>query len=697
MARSITDFIIRLKVEGQGLVDKLKDSVEDVDSAVKKAKTSSDKLEGSLKGLGGTLRSNISTGNNFADSILDSVAGMGRYANAIALATTAVVALGTRAVLLADQIQDVANSTGIAAGALLNFRNSIVEAGGEANDFETLATRLNTKIGEAADGSEKARQAFRNLGVNLGDANGNLRNTGDILRDVIRALQQIPDPALRSAAAVDAIDKSAGKIDWQNVQAFNDQFKDDQIAQLSKYKGAIDELSNAISTKLVTAFGSVAVEINKITDVIKKNEEDANKLGKTYNNLPGTKFLSSIGVAGGISKETLDALNAYFKIFATDIPIAELKLQDLSKAIQHVQKQGLFPSEKTGELSFKPTLDELFTIGNELYKQEQERKKLLDKENEIVEASHQQGLSLFKNNLALEDQQRNAERLRNLFYDIALINETIYSKTELDRLAKQNELIGLYGDELRLKAGLLDIENERQNQINDIMASLRFMGEEATAEDVWRAQQAIQLAQYVANEKTKILKEGLEKEKALSLNITSGIQAALVQLAQSMNPAVVAFDATIQTFNTMASALDTFVREGKFKFKDFARSILLDISLMIAKMYMFQAVSSALGAFGITLPGIPGKASGGPVKGNQPYVVGEKGPELFVPKSAGTIIPNNKMNQGQGVGGPVTNVYNNYSISAIDSQSVAQFFAQNRKIALGAVTMAQKELPYGVG
>jgi TP901 family phage tail tape measure protein len=35
-----------------------------------------------------------------------------------------------------------------------------------------------------------------------------------------------------------------------------------------------------------------------------------------------------------------------------------------------------------------------------------------------------------------------------------------------------------------------------------------------------------------------------------------------------------------------------------------------------------------------------GRASGGPVKGRTPYVVGEQGPELFVPDSAGTIIPN---------------------------------------------------------
>lgn len=43
---------------------------------------------------------------------------------------------------------------------------------------------------------------------------------------------------------------------------------------------------------------------------------------------------------------------------------------------------------------------------------------------------------------------------------------------------------------------------------------------------------------------------------------------------------------------------------------------------------------------------IPGMASGGPVGANRPYVVGERGPELFVPDTAGTIVPNHAMGGG---------------------------------------------------
>jgi hypothetical protein len=61
-----------------------------------------------------------------------------------------------------------------------------------------------------------------------------------------------------------------------------------------------------------------------------------------------------------------------------------------------------------------------------------------------------------------------------------------------------------------------------------------------------------------------------------------------------------------------------------------------------------------------------GKAAGGPVSSNKSYVVGEKGPELFMPKTSGSIIPNNAMG-----GGNVTNLNINVT-GALDKEGVAR-------------------------
>jgi hypothetical protein len=60
------------------------------------------------------------------------------------------------------------------------------------------------------------------------------------------------------------------------------------------------------------------------------------------------------------------------------------------------------------------------------------------------------------------------------------------------------------------------------------------------------------------------------------------------------------------------------------------------------------------------------RASGGPVDAGQGYIVGEQGPEYFVPRQSGSIIPNG----AGGAGGKTINVTFNYSGQQLDEQSV---------------------------
>mgnify|MGYP003671231939 FL=1 len=43
-----------------------------------------------------------------------------------------------------------------------------------------------------------------------------------------------------------------------------------------------------------------------------------------------------------------------------------------------------------------------------------------------------------------------------------------------------------------------------------------------------------------------------------------------------------------------------------------------------------------------------GRATGGPVSSSKSYLVGERGPELFVPNSNGSIVPNNRLGGSSG-------------------------------------------------
>ena len=106
-----------------------------------------------------------------------------------------------------------------------------------------------------------------------------------------------------------------------------------------------------------------------------------------------------------------------------------------------------------------------------------------------------------------------------------------------------------------------------------------------------------------------------------------------------------------------------------------------------------QALGNIMGAGGGGfLSSLFGFANGGNPPVGKPSIVGEDGPELFIPKTAGTIVPNG---QSAGTSAAPTQTNVTYNINAIDSKSVAEFFAANRRTMLGTMQLAQKELPYG--
>lgn len=101
------------------------------------------------------------------------------------------------------------------------------------------------------------------------------------------------------------------------------------------------------------------------------------------------------------------------------------------------------------------------------------------------------------------------------------------------------------------------------------------------------------------------------------------------------------------------------VVRGTSSVKDAFRSMAADIIAELYRVFVVKKITGfitdAVGLFMGAAPGSSGslttRAVGGPVSAGQPYLVGERGPELMIPSSNGKIIPNNKL----GGGGVVVN------------------------------------------
>ena len=75
------------------------------------------------------------------------------------------------------------------------------------------------------------------------------------------------------------------------------------------------------------------------------------------------------------------------------------------------------------------------------------------------------------------------------------------------------------------------------------------------------------------------------------------------------------------------------------------------------------------------------RADGGSTRGMNPYVVGERGRELFIPSTDGTIVPNHKMG---GIGS--TNI--NFTVQATDVKGVQELLIDNRATITNIVNTA---------
>ena len=86
------------------------------------------------------------------------------------------------------------------------------------------------------------------------------------------------------------------------------------------------------------------------------------------------------------------------------------------------------------------------------------------------------------------------------------------------------------------------------------------------------------------------------------------------------------------------------------------------------------------------------KANGGQVQGNSPYVVGERGPELFVPQNAGKIVPNNALGGG-GSSNTVNNTAVTYSIQALDASSFKSMLARDPEFIHNVSEQGRRSMP----
>lgn len=146
----------------------------------------------------------------------------------------------------------------------------------------------------------------------------------------------------------------------------------------------------------------------------------------------------------------------------------------------------------------------------------------------------------------------------------------------------------------------------------------------------------------------------------------------------------------------MTDSIQEFVNTGKLSFRDLVNDILRQIQRLIIQRGVVNPILNAVAGSifgdsggssggGTTNPNsfsIDGFfAKGGSVKAGGTYMVGEAGAELFVPRTSGTIIPNNELS---GTGGITVN----FNVQATDANSFDNQLASRQQLIVGMMNEA---------
>jgi lambda family phage tail tape measure protein len=247
---------------------------------------------------------------------------------------------------------------------------------------------------------------------------------------------------------------------------------------------------------------------------------------------------------------------------------------------------------------------------------------------------------------------------------------------ESQQLDRQKEMFDLSiagltmrAEDLQLEQDFLQLEYKRKDAIEAINKD-ETLTREAKLDAIERENELYARGNLLARERniaTKATREGSFGE-----GFAQSAARFFRDMPTDLEQGASAFQSVM---GNMESAIDKFVRTGKLGFKDLARSIIQDlISIQlraqmtgIFKMLfptMFPVSTGAGSMFELQNAGAGAFADGGSPPVGQASLVGERGPELFVPRTAGTIIPNNQLSNMGGT----TMVTNNY-INAIDTKS----------------------------
>ena len=637
----------------------------------------------------------------------------GSMAGGFNLATVGIAALAAKSITLSRDVKDMADSFGLSTSKILEYRLALEQSGvASANTAKVLSSAFQ-KIDEAQQGKNvDVVNKLNKMGISLSE---------------IANMQ--PDKALeRLAQGILTLDTA---FERQNMQAFffgkgGKTFGPESfLEKMKEIKGTMDQTGDSVN-RLATLDDNLQKSLQNLElafgDLLSKF------VGNDGLNISINQFKVAIGLIASayviknvyqLAMVFLEVYSALRKVLAMEIAI-DLATPGLQKfaAAGLAALAGFTILEKTGV--FDVAIDKLkkLAIGGD------EAANGIGAVNDSLGGLNTPSLLTNSKGKASAKPDKKGSALYNELYgaqaaQVALEKQQIeFEKRSLDIKLQSYDVDKFVTKEKELQL-------KKDEQLAQLIADQKSATKGKAGEEKRLIEETYKYKKQLIEQSYQDEVAINEKEKQLAQDWLAGWKGAYKDyINESKNAGDRAAEAFRNLTQSLEDTLTTFFETGKLNFKSFAQSIIHEIARMQAQ----AAAKSIMGLFGGGGGGIggifsslassifgggspaalltgstgesygsilTGKATGGDVNAGTPYMVGENGPEMFIPSQAGSIAPRTTLGSMMGQNQPQV-VYNGpyiANMSAIDTQSGLQFLAKNKQGVWAANQSAQRGLP----
>lgn len=381
-------------------------------------------------------------------------------------------------------------------------------------------------------------------------------------------------------------------------------------------------------------------------------------------------------------KRALDTVRLELRLFTSDwatnsnqldetLRLVDNRISDLNDRIAKM-RSGELASEQKGIFSTRSFMDEAL---KELNKREEERNQILARRAALPTFAWDDPSTVTTYTSLLGDQiqalERRAAAMRmssaaaaefnaiNAARDAAQRQGIVLSdysmeviREEAAQMARLTREIEAYSEAKREEERARALAEQRERSESNTFASAereitnlqtRARAMTMTADAAGRLALEERMLQQLRQSGVDVTDEHLIKIKALG----EEYQRQSIAIAKQQQQLMEFGDTGRVIAGGLQSAFSEWARSGEMDTKKMVSSMLMELSRLALMKTVLEPLfgggsSGGGGMFSEAMSSIFGgfRADGGPVEAGRSYVVGERGPELFVPSAAGAIVPN---------------------------------------------------------